>query len=409
MKVMKKNTVTPPSNAPMERKIKAYAAQSRALLLSQLKNPQNLLPLGAAFFAGAQIADAQFVYSGIQNIGCALGVNTNRCYANINGAGGNDLEIHRNHAFGNQFIQVDEVPGGGFEITGFHARVVGIYVYPYANGAGVTIGAGGPWGFQTGQANSLSEINNAYPNDAWTPLPNGTTRYLGIRGTVGGQTKYGWVQLTKNSFGNHTIVDWAYNNTTGASILTGQSMPVELMSFDYRLDANDLKLTWQTVSETENAGFEVERSEDGQTYKVIGWVDGHGTTLEPQSYGYNDKSLVEGKLYYYRLRQVDHNGTFEYSTVLTVKVGTKGTVAGEFFPNPATGSQSVSLEFTTKTGGNWDAILFDATGKEVRRKAMQVAEGKHNLSFELNGLETGIYFMKLDNGFEKLYRKLSIQ
>ncbi|MBK8567580.1 MAG: hypothetical protein IPN76_30745 [Saprospiraceae bacterium] len=226
-------------------------------------------------------SDAAIVYSGIQNVGCNLAGATARCYANINNAGGNDFSFHRNHVAAQIFIQVDEVPGGGFSLNGFHAQVVGNYVYPYANVSGVNIGPGGPWGFQAGQANSLSD-NGFYPNHKWESLANGTTRFMGIRGTIGGNTHYGWMRLTKNGFGNYTIVDWAYDNSPNTSILTGSTAPIELASFDYRLVDNDVKLLWRTATELNNAGFHIERSEDGRNFSPIAWVDGSGIHHGPK-------------------------------------------------------------------------------------------------------------------------------
>jgi uncharacterized repeat protein (TIGR01451 family) len=150
---------------------------------------------------------------------------------------------------------VDEVLAGGFEINGFHAQVAGVYVYPYANVAGVNIGAAVPWGFQGGQANSLSD-NGFYPNHKWESLPAGTTRFLGIRGTVGGQTRYGWIRLTKNGFGDYTIVDWAYENS-GASILTGATASLVADLSLTKTASTTTPVTGQTVTFTlvvSNAG-----------------------------------------------------------------------------------------------------------------------------------------------------------
>jgi hypothetical protein len=396
---------------PLDGKIKAYAKLSKAMALTPVKKPHHLLPLGAAFLAGMPISDAQIVYSGTQNISCALGGNTNRCYANIDNAGGNDLEIHRNHAFGNQFIQVDEVVGGGFAINGFHARVQGTYVYPYANVTSVAIGPGGPWGFQAGQANSLSEINNAYPNDAWTPLGAGTTRFIGIRGTVSGQTKYGWVRVTKNGFGNHTIVDWAYNNTTNGSILTGQtSLPVELMSFDYEIEQSNVKLFWRTASELDNAGFDIERSEDGVNFRSIGWVDGHGNSSAERSYEFMDKELSQGKAYYYRLRQVDFSGEKEYSKIITANLG-GGVMVGELYPNPTRSGKLVNLNFTAGEAGEWKTSVYSASGKVMNLNTpldFTVTKGANSLQFDVSSLPVGIYFLKMEAGVERVYRKLVI-
>ncbi len=409
MKKIKLTTV----QKPLEGKLNAYAKLSKAMALTSLKKPQNLLPLGAAFLAGLPIADAQIIYSGTQNIACALAGHNAACPWDINNAGGNDLELLRNHVFGNQFIQIDEVGGGGFNVDGFHALVVGAYVYPFANSSNVVIGAGGPWGFQAGQANSLSEINNAYPNDAWTPLPNGTTRFVGIRGILSGGTKYGWVRLTKNSFGNHTIVDWAYNSVSNQQILTGQivALPVELMSFDYEIERSDVKLFWRTASELDNAGFDIERSEDGVNFQSIGWVDGHGNSTEERSYEFMDKGLAQGKVYYYRLRQVDFSGKKDYSKVITAKLGGGSVVVSELYPNPSNSAKKVRLNFTASEEGEWKASFFDVSGKAMNTGSsldFTVSKGDNNLSFDVSSLPAGIYFLKMEDGVERVYRKLVI-
>jgi len=394
------------ANKSFEKNLKEYFKLSKAIVLKPLKNPKSLLPLGAAFLAGTPSADAVIIYSGIQNISCALAGATARCYANINQAGGNDFSFHRNHVAAQIFIQVDEIPGGGFSLNGFHAQVAGAYVYPYANAAGVNIGPAGPWGFQAGQANSLSD-NGFYPNHKWESLANGTTRFMGIRGVFASTTVYGWMRLTKNSFGNYTIVDWAFENT-GASILTGATAAVSLAAFDGRLQANDMHLTWRTAEEVNNAGFEVERSEDGINFRSIAWVDGYGTTTDFKDYYYDDKNLREGKTYYYRLRQVDNTGEFHFSPIVTATLFGDGPVVSEFYPNPsATGL--VSIDFAAQQEGNWSVVVYDVAGKELRREEVAVTEGVNPLSFDFSGMLSGLYFIKMENGHEKLYRRLTIK
>ncbi|MCC6725720.1 MAG: T9SS type A sorting domain-containing protein [Saprospiraceae bacterium] len=404
-----KTTIQPSAAAlSFEQKLKEYTKLTKAVVQNQLKKPQSLLPLGAAFLASVPNADAVIIYSGGQNISCALAGNTNRCYANINQAGGNDFEFHRNHVGAQIFIQVDEFNGGGFSINGFHAQVVGAYAYPYANSSGVNIGAGGPWGFNAGQANSLSD-NGFYPNHKWEGLPNGTTRFLGIRGTMGGNTHYGWIRLTKNSFGNYTIVDWAFENTPNTPILTGATAAVNLVDFDGRLKADEMHLTWRTAGESNNAGFEVERSEDGgKTFHYIAWVDGHGSTTDFKDYFYDDKNLREGKTYYYRLRQIDHSGEFHFSPIVSATLFGDGPVVSEFYPNPSAAGM-VNIDFAAKQDGEWTAVAYDVAGKEMRREKVAVVEGVNALQFDFSGLGSGLFFIKMENGQEKLYRKLTIE
>ena len=404
---MKRNR--PDENPGIESGLKAYGRLSKALVLQSLKKPYSLLPLGAAFLSGIPAGEAAIVYSGVQNIAGVLAGNTNRVYINIDLAGGNDFEIHRNHAFGNQFIQADEVAGGGFSLNAFHGAQVGSYAYPNANTINVPIGAGGPWANGIGQANTLSEINGAYPNEQWTGLAGGTTRFIGFRGTVAGQTRYGWMRITKNSFGNFTIVDWAYENT-GASILTGQTvlLPIELVSFKAQQANLNTRLTWATASESNNAGFDIERSEDGTRFQSIGWIEGKGTTTEAQEYLFDDKYLREGMTYYYRLRQVDYNGQFDFSPVVTVTTDVKGTVVGEFYPNPATAGK-VTLEVTSTTEGTWQAQVYDPSGKELSNQQIAVAKGYQAVAFDFSTLTPGLYFVKLQDGANKVYRRIVIE
>ncbi|HMT08537.1 MAG TPA: carboxypeptidase-like regulatory domain-containing protein [Pyrinomonadaceae bacterium] len=206
-------------------KLDDYLKLSRSVVSKPVPHVDKVVgaSMALALFGALQTVEAQMVYSGPQNVPCNLTVANQRCYANIDLAGGNDFEITRNVVAAQIFVQVDEVPGGGFEINGFNAQFAGGYVYPYALAAGALIGPASPWFTQAGQANSLSD-NGFYPNHKWESLPNGTTRFLGIRGTIGGQTKYGWIRLTKNGFSNYTIVDWAYNNTTNGAVLAGNGV-----------------------------------------------------------------------------------------------------------------------------------------------------------------------------------------
>lgn len=231
-----------------------YLKLSKSILTKPLAHAESALGVTMAIgvLGALQSVDAQVVYSGVQNVACNLAANTNRCYANIDLAGGNDFEIHRNHAAGNVFIQADEVAGGGFEINGFYGNAAGGYAYPDALNAGVVIGAAGPWVFGTGQANTMQELNNAYPGDKWTALATGTTRFLGIRSSA--PVRYGWIRVTVNGFGNLTIVDWAYNNTPNTPITTGITTAADLTISGRVLTANGRGLSGAIVRVTETSG-----------------------------------------------------------------------------------------------------------------------------------------------------------
>ena len=112
--------------------------------------------------------------------------------------------------------------------------------------------------------------------------------------------------------------------------------PVELVSFNAVLIDNDVQLSWATATETNNSGFEILRkAQNDQTWGTIGFVPGFGTTTEPKSYSFTDEDVTTG-IYKYRLKQIDFDGTFEYSNEIEVSVDftPKEFVLYQNYPNP---------------------------------------------------------------------------
>ena len=95
-------------------------------------------------------------------------------------------------------------------------------------------------------------------------------------------------------------------------------IPVELISFTAKSNGKEIILNWSTATELNNLGFEIQRSSEGNEFFTIGFVEGHGTTTEQQTYSYIDKNLGNGKNFY-RLKQVDYDGSYEYSDVVEVE------------------------------------------------------------------------------------------
>ncbi|NOX18297.1 MAG: hypothetical protein GXO87_08450, partial [Chlorobi bacterium] len=127
--------------------------------------------------------------------------------------------------------------------------------------------------------------------------------------------------------------------------------PVELNSFTANVINETVQLKWQTGSEINNKGFSVERkslsAQDANEWNEIGFVDGAGTTAEPHQYSFTDDNVSNGK-YFYRLKQIDIGGTFEYSESIEVEVGAPGKFElSQNFPNPF-GKTSRSKSSTTK-------------------------------------------------------------
>ena len=131
--------------------------------------------------------------------------------------------------------------------------------------------------------------------------------------TLGALGQGGPLQLDANNFYGYVATDQMYfDDYTVIDLLF---IPVELTSFAASVNNNgNVVLNWSTATETNNHMFEIERSSEEGQFFTIGYVNGAGTTTEPQNYSYIDKSVESGK-YYYRLKQNDYDGRYEYSDV----------------------------------------------------------------------------------------------
>lgn len=167
-------------------------------------------------------------------------------------------------------------------------------------------------------------------------------------------------------------------------------LPVTLISFEGKSETNQIKLTWKTASETNNKGFEIERSADARMFEKIGFVDGSGDTKEDQFYHFTDLNpLVTG---YYRLKQLDYDGKFEYSKVIAVKAST-GII--KMYPNP------VQTELTVEGAAENELVsVFTPTGSLVIA-GTKLSAGK----LDVKGLKEGIYTIKIGDVAKKLLIK----
>jgi hypothetical protein len=170
------------------------------------------------------------------------------------------------------------------------------------------------------------------------------------------------------------------NNNGGVNYTTGAILPVEMTDFKAVRTNGQVALSWQTASEKDNSHFEVERSISGENWTQIGEVKGAGNSFTTREYSFADAQPNTG-VNYYRLKQMDYNGTFEYSKVISVVVGDKGQRL-RVYPNP------VATTLTLDGAENAENIqIFDATGKIIRN-----ASNANQLI--INELPNGLYFLK---------------
>jgi len=172
-------------------------------------------------------------------------------------------------------------------------------------------------------------------------------------------------------------------------------VPVELASFDYSVTENYVKLAWSSVTETNNAYYDVERSLDNSNFIKIGTVHGNGTTSEKHLYEFVDQNIMSGK-YYYRLKQNDFDGSFTYSQVLEVQLNTPSSFAlHQNYPNPFNPETRITFELPSES--IISIRVFDMTGREAAVLAEHVnyAPGIHSVNFNAGTFSSGIYLYSI--------------
>ena len=183
-------------------------------------------------------------------------------------------------------------------------------------------------------------------------------------------------------------------------------IPVELTSFTASTNnLGQVVLNWQTATETNNRMFEIERKTDNSDYSIVGFVNGAGTTTNPQSYTFVDKNVNRGN-YTYRLKQIDFDGHFQYSNAVEVVVAGPMTFdLAQNYPNPF--NPSTKINFSVPDQGNVKLSVYNAIGQEVAVLLNgAVTPGQHEVTFNANSLPSGAYFYKLQSGSSVMIKKM---
>jgi hypothetical protein len=176
-----------------------------------------------------------------------------------------------------------------------------------------------------------------------------------------------------------------------------QIVPVELISFSGMSKDGNVFLNWSTSTETNNLMFGVERRKEGMEYLTIGFVEGKGTTTEPQEYSFTDREVTAGK-YSYMLQQIDYNGSFTYSGIVEVEVPQPTEFSlMQNYPNPF--NPTTTIKFTIPEKELLSLKVYDVMGNEVVLLLNEEKQaGSHSVQFEASNLASGTYFYKLQAG-----------
>ncbi len=189
-------------------------------------------------------------------------------------------------------------------------------------------------------------------------------------------------------------------NGTILKTVSGGIIPVEMESFTAKVDESEVNLTWKTATETNNSGFFVQRK-TGNSWENLGFVQGYGTTTETHRYDFTDnlsELSFRGKIYY-RLKQVDYDGTTSYSSISEVTYEPKPNdfALNQNYPNPF--NPTTSIKFSLPRGTNVKLIVYDLLGNEVETLVDEYKPaGTYSVQFNGSELTSGIYIYRLQAG-----------
>lgn len=176
-----------------------------------------------------------------------------------------------------------------------------------------------------------------------------------------------------------------------------EPLPVELTSFSVNVSNNIAQLNWETATEVNNYGFEIQRQSENSLWGKVGFVEGHGNSNSPKHYSFNDAVSHNGE-YSYRLKQIDIDGQYEYSDVIETKLSvTNEFVLNKNYPNPF--NPTTMITYSIPQDGIVVLSIYDVLGNEVAiLENGYKAAGSYSNSFDATNLTSGIYFYTIRFG-----------
>ena len=197
-----------------------------------------------------------------------------------------------------------------------------------------------------------------------------------------------------NSTASFANYDFIIDNWMNSS-----PVPVELTSFSAKALSGKVQLDWTTATEINNSGFEIERSYDGKAFFTVGFVRGNGTTTEPRSYSFADNIQYSAtQSIYYRLKQVDYNGSVNYSDVVSVVTEMPIEYAlDQNYPNPFNPSTIITYSIPQKN--NVSLKIYDILGNEIATLVNEQKEaGSYKVQYDAAKISSGVYIYSIQAG-----------
>ena len=192
--------------------------------------------------------------------------------------------------------------------------------------------------------------------------------------------------------------------TIGSS---GSPLPVELVSFTGKVKDQKVYLNWSTATEVNNYGFEIQRSIQIDKWDVLGFVEGHGNSNSQKEYNFIDSEINPVGIYSYRLKQIDNDGSYEFSKTIEVNFNVPNSFElSQNYPNPF--NPSTTISFNLPESGKVILKIYNIIGKEIITLVEGYREaGIYNINFNAEELASGMYLYRLStNGFTETKKLL---
>jgi len=306
-----------------------------------------------------------------------------------------------------EFVEIINRSGSAVDLSGY--QIVDAdgnsYTFPSnttipAGNSATIFGGGTPTGIPGFTDTGLPALNNGgddilleddqgdvvqsltYPVSGAVPTSEGVSTARNVN-AVGGFAP-------QDAFGPQTAATPGQNNDSG------DALPVEMAGFSARLDGNDAVLTWRTLSERNNSGFEVQHRAGDEAFEAVGFREGQGTTSEATAYRFRVADLTPGP-HAFRLKQVDADGSSSLTEVVRVEVELEKAFAwSEVAPNPVSGSGAVSMQ--VRKTQDVTVELYDLLGRQVRtvHEGALTAGSRHQVTLEAGDLAGGTYLLRAD-------------
>lgn len=415
-------------NKQLQHRLKQYSEISRSVVkpikryttASIGKTLLTVLPVAGAMLIAAPEVDAQVVAKkqfrkapgGVPGATQTI-AGTATTMAGLGAANSFEIVL-KSSVIGTHRIQIDGIGGGNnLEVhptnkgnLKLRAGNVGAFLYAQTYDPAATA--------SNCNGSKFATAGKTYMHYSGNGFPTGTIKNLGFRiSNGGGGFYYGFARVRVNTGKSITFYGAAWNKTLNTcvspNVATTAILPVEFISFGATPQEDQIRLDWETGLEKNNSGFEVERSLDGKIFESLSFIRGAGTTQEKQNYSYIDERAKSNETYYYRLKQIDFDGTVSYSNTVSANLEKIDAHISDFFPNP-TNTGISSLKYVAKNDANLGIEIYDVAGQLLRTEQVSLTSGINHLRLNVADLPKGHLFVKfLEDGREAIYKKLIVR